>query len=159
MTVEQPCSFFFSHPLLTFPHPLILHPSHDSINKTSPLIRMAAGANATIYPLEGNSLTVPHRSAAGNKTSITATGTATRRRAKSFLRNYYGIQQTDATNQDGSKDSSSAPSGPTSKTDPYDLGTTLSLGHLSDDQLEMTLKLTLLVIPSVYSCFYRQSCV
>ncbi|KAG0055173.1 Vacuolar protein sorting-associated protein 51 [Linnemannia elongata] len=82
---------------------------------------MAAGANATIYPLEGNSLTVPHRSAAGNKTSITATGTATRRRAKSFLRNYYGIQQTDATNQDGSKDSSSAPSGPTSKTDPYDL--------------------------------------
>ncbi|KAG9069936.1 Vacuolar protein sorting-associated protein 51 [Linnemannia hyalina] len=78
---------------------------------------MAAGANATIHPPEGNSLTIPHRSTAGNN----ATGTATRRRAKSFLRNYYGIQQTDATNQSGSKDSSSAPSGPTSKADPYDL--------------------------------------
>ncbi|KAF8927352.1 Vacuolar protein sorting-associated protein 51 [Haplosporangium gracile] len=82
---------------------------------------MAAGANATIHPFEGNSLTAPHRSTAGNKAGTTATGTATRRRAKSFLRNYYGIQQADATNQDGSKDSSSAPSGLASKADPYDL--------------------------------------
>ncbi|KAF9157095.1 Vacuolar protein sorting-associated protein 51 [Linnemannia schmuckeri] len=82
---------------------------------------MAVEANATIHPLEGDSLAVPHRSTAGNKADITATGTATRRRAKSFLRNYYGIQQADATNQDGSKDSSSAPSGPASKADPYDL--------------------------------------
>ncbi|KAF9123500.1 Vacuolar protein sorting-associated protein 51 [Mortierella sp. 14UC] len=81
---------------------------------------MAAGANSTIHPLEGNSLTVPHRQSAGAKAG-TAAGTATRRRAKSFLRNYYGIQQADAANQDGSKDSSPVPSGPTSKNDPYDL--------------------------------------
>ncbi|KAF9906433.1 Vacuolar protein sorting-associated protein 51 [Linnemannia zychae] len=81
---------------------------------------MAAGANATLHPLEGNSLTAPRPQAAGTKTG-SAAGTATRRRAKSFLRNYYGIQQADANNQDGSKDSSSAPSGPTSKADPYDL--------------------------------------
>lgn len=151
MTVESSTLLLSSFPYL--PHPLILNPSHDSIYKTSPLTRMAAGANATIHPLEGNSLTVPHRSTAGNKTHTTATGTATRRRAKSFLRNYYGIQQTDATNQDGSKDSSSAPSGPTSKADPYDLGTTLFLEHLCDDQLEdVSFKLTLLVIPSLHSC-------
>ncbi|KAG0291812.1 Vacuolar protein sorting-associated protein 51 [Linnemannia gamsii] len=85
---------------------------------------MAAGTNATILPLEGHALTIPHRTpatgAAGNKAGI-ATGTATRRRAKSFLRNYYGIQQADASNQDGSKDNSSSHSGPTSKADPYDL--------------------------------------
>ncbi|KAK3847519.1 MAG: hypothetical protein J3R72DRAFT_431592 [Linnemannia gamsii] len=81
---------------------------------------MAAGADANIHPLEGTSPTGPHRQSAGVKAG-TATGTATRRRAKSFLRNYYGIQQADAANQDGSKDSPSAPSGPTSKADPYDL--------------------------------------
>ncbi|KAF9159746.1 Vacuolar protein sorting-associated protein 51 [Mortierella sp. AD010] len=50
-----------------------------------------------------------------------AGATTTRRRAKSFLRNYYGIQQADAANQDGSKEGSSAQTGQVSKTDPYDL--------------------------------------
>jgi hypothetical protein len=116
--------------------PLPISPSsitqqHHDITST----RMAAGANATIHPLEGHSLTGPHRTTAsgtaGNKAG-TATGTATRRRAKSFLRNYYGIQQADAASQDGSKDNSSAPSGPTSKADPYDLGTTFSTLEQSD---------------------------
>ncbi|KAG0299546.1 Vacuolar protein sorting-associated protein 51, partial [Dissophora globulifera] len=49
------------------------------------------------------------------------TTTTTRRRAKSFLRNYYGLQQADGANQDGSKESSSAQTGLVSKADPYDL--------------------------------------
>ena len=53
-----------------------------------------------------------------------ASGTTTRRRAKSFLRNYYGIQQTDAALQDGAREkSSSHPGGAAlTKADPYDLG-------------------------------------
>ncbi|KAG0366467.1 Vacuolar protein sorting-associated protein 51 [Gamsiella multidivaricata] len=47
--------------------------------------------------------------------------TTTRRRAKSFLRSYYGIQNTDTANQDGSKDGSSVQAGSVSKADPYDL--------------------------------------
>ncbi|KAF9081909.1 Vacuolar protein sorting-associated protein 51 [Mortierella sp. AD031] len=86
---------------------------------------MATKADATIHSLDGNSLTAPQRTtssgASGTKAGATAAGTATRRRAKSFLRNYYGIQQTDVANQDGSKDNSVVPSGPTSKADPYDL--------------------------------------
>ncbi|KAG0010927.1 Vacuolar protein sorting-associated protein 51, partial [Entomortierella chlamydospora] len=50
-----------------------------------------------------------------------AGATTTRRRAKSFLRNYYGIQQANTANQDGSKDGSSVQTGQVSKTDPYDL--------------------------------------
>lgn len=53
-----------------------------------------------------------------------AVGTpTTRRRAKSFLRNYYGIQQTNLASQDGPKESTSAQPGPVTKADPYDLGT------------------------------------
>lgn len=54
--------------------------------------------------------------------TTTAGTTATRRRAKSFLRNYYGIQQTESSQQDGSKENKSAQAGPVSKSDPYDLG-------------------------------------
>ncbi|KAF8953760.1 Vacuolar protein sorting-associated protein 51 [Haplosporangium bisporale] len=74
---------------------------------------MASG-DALVHPLEAQSATTsaPPRS---------GTGTTTRRRAKSFLRNYYGIQQTDATNSDGTKENPSAQAGPVSKTDPYDL--------------------------------------
>ncbi|KAF9582885.1 Vacuolar protein sorting-associated protein 51, partial [Lunasporangiospora selenospora] len=45
----------------------------------------------------------------------------TRRRAKSFLRNYYGIQQTDATAQDGVKSKTTEQTGHVAKSDPYDL--------------------------------------
>ncbi|KAF9950929.1 Vacuolar protein sorting-associated protein 51 [Mortierella alpina] len=59
---------------------------------------------------------------AGTASGTTAAGTtATRRRAKSFLRNYYGIQHTDSSQQDGSKENASAQAGPVSKSDPYDL--------------------------------------
>jgi len=76
---------------------------------------MASG-DALVHPLEAPSTTTsaPPRS---------GTGTTTRRRAKSFLRNYYGIQQTDAANPDGTKENPSAQAGPISKADPYDLGT------------------------------------
>ncbi|KAF9981979.1 hypothetical protein BGZ75_006675 [Mortierella antarctica] len=74
----------------------------------------------------------PARSGTGSSTGTgtgtgagagtTAAGTiATRRRAKSFLRNYYGIQHTDSSQQDGSKEITSAQAGPVSKSDPYDL--------------------------------------
>ncbi|KAF9576992.1 Vacuolar protein sorting-associated protein 51 [Mortierella alpina] len=59
---------------------------------------------------------------AGAGAGTAAAGTiATRRRAKSFLRNYYGIQHTDSSQQDGSKENTSAQAGPVSKSDPYDL--------------------------------------
>ncbi|KAF9967393.1 hypothetical protein BGZ70_009716 [Mortierella alpina] len=59
---------------------------------------------------------------AGAAAGTTTAGTiATRRRAKSFLRNYYGIQNTDSSQQDGSKENTSAQAGPVSKSDPYDL--------------------------------------
>ncbi|KAF9279981.1 hypothetical protein BGZ68_007570 [Mortierella alpina] len=59
---------------------------------------------------------------AGTGAGTTAAGTtATRRRAKSFLRNYYGINQTESLQQDGSKENKSAQAGPVSKSDPYDL--------------------------------------
>lgn len=74
---------------------------------------MASG-DAPVHHLEAQSSTsAPPRS---------GTGTTTRRRAKSFLRNYYGIQQADAANPDGSKENPSAQAGPVSKADPYDLG-------------------------------------
>jgi len=56
-------------------------------------------------------------------TPSVTTAPTTRRRAKSFLRNYYGIQQINPTNQDGPKEGTSAQPGPISKADPYDLGT------------------------------------
>ncbi|KAF9196012.1 Vacuolar protein sorting-associated protein 51 [Haplosporangium sp. Z 11] len=58
---------------------------------------------------------------AGTSAGTGGTGTTTRRRAKSFLRNYYGIQQADPATQSGAKDNSSSQSGPVTKTDPYDL--------------------------------------
>ncbi|KAG0335644.1 Vacuolar protein sorting-associated protein 51 [Podila horticola] len=73
---------------------------------------MASG-DALVHPLEAQSST--------SAPSHSGTGTTTRRRAKSFLRNYYGIQQADAANPDGSKESPSAQTGPVSKADPYDL--------------------------------------
>ncbi|KAF9301891.1 Vacuolar protein sorting-associated protein 51 [Mortierella antarctica] len=73
---------------------------------------MASG-DAPVHHLEAQSSTsAPPRS---------GTGTTTRRRAKSFLRNYYGIRQADAANPDGSKENPSAQAGPVSKADPYDL--------------------------------------
>ncbi|KAI9242799.1 MAG: hypothetical protein BYD32DRAFT_402612 [Podila humilis] len=74
---------------------------------------MASG-DALVHPLEAQSATTSAPPRSGS-------GTTTRRRAKSFLRNYYGIQQTDATNSDGTKENPSAQAGPVSKTDPYDL--------------------------------------
>ncbi|KAF9428628.1 Vacuolar protein sorting-associated protein 51 [Podila epigama] len=44
-----------------------------------------------------------------------------RRRAKSFLRNYYGIQQTDVSNANGSGENPSTLTFKSSKSDPYDL--------------------------------------
>ncbi|KAF8926102.1 hypothetical protein EDD21DRAFT_235715 [Dissophora ornata] len=96
---------------------------------------MAAG-DSPVHPLDAPSTTSANRqkqagvagvtgvAGAGVGTGVVAPAggtTATRRRAKSFLRNYYGIQQTDTANQGGSKDSSSAQAGPVSKADPYDL--------------------------------------
>ncbi|KAF9945224.1 Vacuolar protein sorting-associated protein 51, partial [Modicella reniformis] len=59
----------------------------------------------------------------GTAPTTTTTTITTRRRAKSFLRNYYGIQQTNnPVNQDGSKENPSAQAGPhVPKADPYDL--------------------------------------
>ncbi|KAG0240166.1 Vacuolar protein sorting-associated protein 51 [Actinomortierella wolfii] len=47
---------------------------------------------------------------------------ATRRRAKSFLRNYYGLQQTEASPQSGNKDTEvGQKDSATTKSDPYDI--------------------------------------
>ncbi|KAF9972567.1 Vacuolar protein sorting-associated protein 51 [Actinomortierella ambigua] len=46
---------------------------------------------------------------------------ANRRRAKSFLRNYYGLQQSDSSPQSGSKDTDTNQKSATAKSDPYDI--------------------------------------
>ncbi|KAG0220752.1 hypothetical protein B0O80DRAFT_462001 [Mortierella sp. GBAus27b] len=81
----------------------------------------------------------PTRTRAAGQTAATATSTSaaepgppgppgppgatptTRRRAKSFLRNYYGIQQGAPATQDGPKETTTFQPGPVSKADPYDL--------------------------------------
>ncbi|KAF9433776.1 Vacuolar protein sorting-associated protein 51 [Entomortierella beljakovae] len=59
--------------------------------------------------------------APGSGVKSGAGATTTRRRAKSFLRNYYGIQQAENTNQSGPKDGTNVTTGHVSKSDPYDL--------------------------------------
>ncbi|KAG0199539.1 Vacuolar protein sorting-associated protein 51 [Mortierella sp. GBA30] len=85
---------------------------------------MATG-EPTLLPAESPSTSVNRVKAAQATVTVTSTrgaaGASTRRRAKSFLRNYYGIQQTDASHQDGSKANTSTHTGTVSKTDPYDL--------------------------------------
>ncbi|KAG0251708.1 Vacuolar protein sorting-associated protein 51 [Actinomortierella ambigua] len=46
---------------------------------------------------------------------------ASRRRAKSFLRNYYGLQQSETSPQSGSKDADAAQRSAAAKSDPYDI--------------------------------------
>ncbi|KAG0336451.1 Vacuolar protein sorting-associated protein 51 [Podila humilis] len=76
---------------------------------------MSSPPTAAIRPLEPQ----PAPSSAVERTG---TGPATRRRAKSFLRNYYGIQQAKTTATSVTKDNNSSnQAGPVSKSDPYDL--------------------------------------
>ncbi|KAG0057585.1 Vacuolar protein sorting-associated protein 51 [Gryganskiella cystojenkinii] len=81
---------------------------------------MTAG-DGPLHPLE------PHRPTTTTSTAPapapTTSGATTRRRAKSFLRNYYGIQQADTALQEGTREKSNSHAGGTAltKADPYDL--------------------------------------
>ena len=128
-------SFFGSLPLTILgssghiKHPARQHPTnHLSIStlrdlKPSHQTEQMAAGDGPLHPLE------PHRPATTTTTiapavSGTASGTTTRRRAKSFLRNYYGIQQADAALQEGTREKSGSHAGGATltKADPYDLG-------------------------------------
>ncbi|KAF9361871.1 Vacuolar protein sorting-associated protein 51 [Mortierella sp. NVP85] len=81
---------------------------------------MATTEDGPVLTSDVQSTTQPTRTKTVAAPSAT-TAPTTRRRAKSFLRNYYGIQQINPTNQDGPKEGASAQPGPISKADPYDL--------------------------------------
>ncbi|KAF9348493.1 Vacuolar protein sorting-associated protein 51 [Mortierella sp. AD094] len=91
-----------------------VHPL-DASSVTSNTRQKLAAATATA------TATAPGAAGTATVARAGAGATTTRRRAKSFLRNYYGIQQADTANQDGSKEGSSTQTGQVSKADPYDL--------------------------------------
>lgn len=159
--------------LHSYPPSFIPHPAPDlatsSAHLTTPLT-MAAG-DGPLHPLQAP-FTAPattpttHRPPASS-TTVTAAGPAsgatTRRRAKSFLRNYYGIQQADAALQEGAREKSSSHPGGASltKADPYDLGTNDAYMPIQSSTTTPPNNVGRCVTPA-YLCIFlccRQSCV